>query len=437
MQLGVMERFSFLRACVWLFLFQCPVSLSADTLPCDRELRKTLESIQSYRRTHNGQYPGARSELRSLELLPPEGGICPETTTEAQGGSAAHAANTSRGANADPGNMYEYELSARVHRERFNAAYLPVGAPPFTRGEMKMELLRRENHEQIPLLRCSGHRASAPAEWAGHLDVRRNLTERGMVYWSDRYWELCWVDQVPLCARDASVLFGMRGPPFYDDCQPGLPDALDLRSWSCGFGDHAWWWDFPMFKIMGAMQTAPDLLALFGTGPAHAQLLGTNEWWLNGLVQVLGGANAALAAKNEAYRWQVFAGQKLALPVHRRIHGAAWLQGTIWEATAGQRVARFVWHYADGTQSESEISYGRDTARFWATPAQRLREIALPEPIWETQEPSGDFGYERQIRLYRQEWANPKPAIEVTALDFIADPNCPAAPFIIAINVMP
>ncbi len=192
-----------------------------------------------------------------------------------------------------------------------------------------------------------------------------------------------------------------------------------------------------MFKIMGTMQTAPDLRAIFDPVPAHAQLLGTNEWWLNGLVQVLGCPNAALSAKNAAYWLQVFASQKLDLPIHRRLSGAAWLQGTIWEATVGQTVARLVWHYADGTQSESEISYGRDTARFWATPAQRLREIALPEPIWETQEPSGDFGYERQIRLYRQEWANPKPAIEVTALDFIADPNCPAAPFIIAINVKP
>ncbi len=189
-----MERLSFLRACVWLFLFHCPVSLPADTLPCDRELRKTLESIQSYRRTHNGQYPGALLDLRSLELLPPEGGICPETTAEAQGGNAAHAANTSRGANADPGNMYEYELSARVHREKFSAEYLTPGAPPFTRGEMKKELLRRDNHEQIPLLRCSAHRTAAPAEWARRDDVRRNLTENGSVYWSGRYWELCWVD---------------------------------------------------------------------------------------------------------------------------------------------------------------------------------------------------------------------------------------------------
>src|SRR5262249_13336732 len=148
----------------------------------------------------------------------------------------------------DPPGTYQYEMSTRAAKWEGDRAYLPSDARYYTLQDIKSILLKRPFSEQVPILRCTSHREAAPKEFAGEDDGWRNLTVLGSVYWSKFHWEQNWLDDVPFCAREANVIFGLKGPPFYTNKAPTLPAALDLRKWSCAFGDHPWWWTYPKFE---------------------------------------------------------------------------------------------------------------------------------------------------------------------------------------------
>jgi hypothetical protein len=434
-------RFGFYFGLVlWTGLvFLCPSILAVDTncLACDREMRKTIEAIQAWRRIHGGRYPDRLVDLKSSGLLPQNGAICPEVRREWIGGDAGHTENSSRGTDCDPPNFYEYELSDCVRRSAIDRVNLPPEAPKYTRRDIKLVLLRRPFFEQVPILRCSSHRAAAPPAYAGDGGVRRNITITGTNYWSPMYWETLWLDEVPYCARDANVLFGLRGPPFHSERAPTPSTALDLRSWSCAFGDHAWWWDVPIFVWNSNRQVAADLRLFFDGATARVLNLDGADWWLDGLVQLQGqvcppGSNAAGAFGMEAFAWQ-----KTGLKVGRKFRSAAWLQGTVWPARKGDVAGRLVWHYADGRTEQAEMIYGRNTARFWAEPRQVETEKDFVGPVWSVYETEEGLRREKWLRVYRQEWVNPRPEALVVSLDFVAERSCPAAPFLIAVNLNP
>ena len=119
----------------------------------------------------------------------------------------------SGGFRGSPG-TYEYEMSAKVDSYVNDKLYLPTNAMPYTRQDLKSVLLRRPYYEQIPILRCSSHRAAGPKEFSGDKVVFRNFTVRGNVYWSGLIWEQCWLDEVPVGSRGTIVMFGAQGPPF-------------------------------------------------------------------------------------------------------------------------------------------------------------------------------------------------------------------------------
>src|SRR5688572_12922741 len=233
-----------------LLLPALPLLARADQdscLPCDRQMRKTFEAIQAWRRLHNGAFPPRLADLETSGLLPQKSAICPEVLREQHGASATISGVSSSADAADRPGTYQYEMSARVQKWESDRLYLPPNPPQYTRQDVKSALLRRPFFEQVAILRCNSHRAVAPSQFRGQDEGWRNLTVEGKIYWSGRYWEQLWLDDVPYCARDANVIFGLKGPPFHTDKPPTLASALDLRNWSCGFGDHAWWWTFPMF----------------------------------------------------------------------------------------------------------------------------------------------------------------------------------------------
>jgi hypothetical protein len=414
-------------------------------LACDRELRKTMEAIQSWRRMHNGHYPGRLIELKTAGLLPYDGAICPNVLSENLGGNAAHLDVTSRLDKGDPPGTYEYEMSEKVLKSDIESAHLPSKHPNYNRQEFKSVLLLRPFFEQVPILRCSSHRADAPPQSTGMDDVRRNATVAGTVYWSSEYWELLWVDDVPYCAREANVMFGLKGPPFHTDRTPTMAEALDLRKWSCAFGDHPWWWTYPMFEEGPRRQPAAHLQSFFKGNHGRSTRLAGREWWVDGLVQLQG----QLIPKGHSWfsgpGMLAFSWKKTGVHVGRAISGAAWLQGTVWPAEAGQTVGWLVWHYADGATERAAIVYGRNTARFWAERKQMEGEKDFVPPVWSHRESTEDIdpvteerlGRDRWLRVYCQEWANPRPSVVVTSLDFVSNPICPASPFLLAVNVVP
>lgn len=409
---------------------------SSLSLACDREMRKTLESIQAWRRLHDGRYPGRLVDLKDAGFLPQDGAICPEMLREGTGADAAHQQITSRGETGDPYGTYEYEMST-VLKSEDNRFFLPRDAPSYTRQDLKAALLRRPFFEQVPILRCSSHRAAAPQSFAGSSDVRRNATVSGQVYWSGTYWEQIWLDNVPYCAREANVLFGLKGPPFHTDRRPDVPGSLDLRKWSCAFGDHAWWWAHPMFEERASRQKAAHLGPFFEENHGRRVQVGTTAWWIDGLVQLQG---RVLEGRSNRYRGPgllAFAWQKTGLPVSGAFARASWLQGTAWSAGSGETAGWLVWHYADGAVERVPMVYGQTTARFWADLDQLAGEKGYPEPAWKHHESAQTVGKERWLRLYHQTWMNPRPDVTVTSLDFVSNRECTAAPFLIAIRVEP
>jgi len=405
-------------------------------LQCDREMRKTIESLQAWRRLHQGHYPGRIIDLKEAQLLPGDGALCPDWRQERLGANAAHTEVTSRAERGDPPGTYEYELSDRAEKSFAETRFVPRDAPRYTRQDIKIELLRRPFAEQVAILRCSSHRAVAPPPFAGHDDVRRNATVKGTVYWSQTHWEQLWLEYVPLCARGVNVLFGLKGPPFHSDRAPTLPGALDLRPWACAFGDTAWWWDCPLFSDR---QLAPNLESFFHGEHGRALQLAAEEWWLDGLVQLQGRVRPNLV--DEDYLREpgalAFVWQRTGLPVGKVFREASWLQGTVWTNHLGDTAGWLIWHYSDSSEEKVPLVYGKTTARFWADLNQQKEEQDFPEPIWSERQTVEAVGKERVVRLYQQTWVNPRPDVPVTSLDFVSNSNSPAAPFLIAINLKP
>ena len=413
------------------FLVQGATDLSC--LGCDRQMRKTFEAIQAWRRSHNGAFPDRLADL-TPGFLPPNSAICPEVLREQHGASTMISGISSSADAADPPGTYQYEMSAKVQKWEADRLYLPPDTPHYTRQDVKSELLRRSFFEQVAILRCSSHRTAAPAQFADN-ESWRNFTVDGKVYWSGPYWEQVWLDFVPLCARDANVLFGLKGPPFHTDKSPSLDCALDLRNWSCAFGDHAWWWTFPMFGQGAIFQAAAHLRPLFQESHGRVLKLKGEQWWIDGLVQLQGKVRANQEFRYLAPSRETFAWQKTGLSVGRSFRKASWLQGTVWPAKPGETNGWLVWHYADDKIERVPIVYANNTARFWGDRSQIEGENDFLEPVWRYHEES--IGKERWLRIYRQEWINPRPESTVTSLDFISNRESSAAPFLIAVNIYP
>jgi hypothetical protein len=247
-----------------------------------------LESLQAWRRLNQGRYPERLADLKNAGLMPSGGAICAGVRGEAEGADSSHRLATSRIEGGDPSAAYEYELSEKVAKSRLEARWLPLGSPRYTRLDVKRELLRRPFFEQIPILRCTSHRTSAPEQFRTNDTPWLNLNVEGRVYWSGKYWEELFLADVPYACRDANVLFGLKGPPFHSGHEPTLEAALDLRPWSCAFGDHPWWWTIRCSTKPANRDAAPHLRPFFEEKHGRVATLRKTQWWLDGLVQLQG-----------------------------------------------------------------------------------------------------------------------------------------------------
>ncbi len=401
---------------------------------CDRAMRKTVEALQAWRRAHGGQYPDRLADLKLAGLVNEDGAICPGALEEEEGADASHGKITSRGPGGDPDGAYEYELApipseSKVRQNGF------VESVSYTRKELKEELLRRPFAEQMPLLRCSSHREKS-GRYLDDGHTRRNITYTGQTYWSGEYWELSWLNDVPYCCRDRNILFGLQGPPFHTARAPTLAGAVDLRTWTCAFGDSPWWWASPTFSEDGQVQAA-TLEAFFQWNHGRVAVISGESWWLDGLVQLQGKISPHEEDVYRAPRMEAFVWQRTSLPIHRRMSKAAWLQGTVWEGRKGETAGQLIWRYVDGSSEKTPIIYGITTARFWTDARQKSQERDFPEPVWSAEETKAEVGIDRTIRVYRQEWSNPHPDREVATLDFVSDPACYASPFLLSLNIEP
>ncbi len=437
----MMRRLHLLAGVMGILLLPYPsAGEESDTLPCDREMRKTIEAMQAFRRQNQGRYPDSLSDLTRHGYLQWRDAACPlNRQGDAQADERANFIS-SRRLGGDRSGRYEYELSDQVVLNDGSRMFLPADPPPFTRAQLKGELLRRAFSEQVPLLRCDQHR-SGPSPASNPDDGRRNATAYGTIYWSGLYWEQVWIADVPGTSRDLNVFYGLEGPPFYVDRAPALDGAIDFRPWNSAFGDVAWWWELPFFDEGSNRQRTPDLGPFFHHQQGMTRDLGGTSWWLNGLVQVQGEFSEA-PGLNRYHQptSQDHPPSRLDLPIKRHFHAASWLQGTLWTGSPGEPVGFLIWHYEDGTIERVPILYGVHSARFWCDEEQSRDEQLvrnLVSPVWSEHQTREQVGVERQLRLYQQRWTNPHPDVQVTSLDFVAATNSPAAPFLVAMQVTP
>src|SRR5215831_7535283 len=147
----------FARLLSLLNLVAAPLTQAApdpSCLACDRQMRKTFEAIQAWRRLHNGAFPDRLADLETSGLLPQNSAVCPEVLREQHGASTTISGVSSSADAADPPGTYQYEMSAKVQNWQNDRLYLPANAPHYTRQDVKAVLLRRQFFEQVPILRC-------------------------------------------------------------------------------------------------------------------------------------------------------------------------------------------------------------------------------------------------------------------------------------------
>ena len=116
--------------------------------------------------------------------------------------------------------------------------------------------------------------------------------------------------------------------------------------------------------------------------------------------------------------------------VFQRVHG---ILGCIGSAPEGKAIGAVVLHYADGTEHELEIVYGRHV-RHWWTEGDPRTDADLARVAWEGLHGYPEI-YSTRLRVYHAVWDNPRPDQEIVSFDFVSKMTTTAAPFLIAVTV--
>jgi eukaryotic-like serine/threonine-protein kinase len=99
-------------------------------------------------------------------------------------------------------------------------------------------------------------------------------------------------------------------------------------------------------------------------------------------------------------------------------------------------IAAYVLRFADGTQHEQEVVYGRDLRDWWwggrGDPADAAERATV---AWTGTNPVAEK-YEAKLRLFLSTFENPRPEVEVASIDFVSKLTL-AAPFLVAMTVEP
>jgi hypothetical protein len=119
------------------------------------------------------------------------------------------------------------------------------------------------------------------------------------------------------------------------------------------------------------------------------------------------------------------------------LHGAAggWrhtMDGARQPVPDGTPIARFTYHYADGSQRTDDVVYGRDVREWWEGPGDRA-DTERNQVVWRGTNAIAEF-YGARLRLYRTTWTNPQPQTVVTHLDYESLLTA-CGPFLVAVTV--
>jgi hypothetical protein len=106
------------------------------------------------------------------------------------------------------------------------------------------------------------------------------------------------------------------------------------------------------------------------------------------------------------------------------------LHGTAYSVKDGTAIATVGWHYADGSQRETEIRYGEHLRDWWVK--NDSRSATQARVAWQGSNPTAkEKGTE--VRIYQTQLDNPRPDLVVESLDLMAE-RTPCAYFVLAIT---
>jgi WD40 repeat protein len=124
------------------------------------------------------------------------------------------------------------------------------------------------------------------------------------------------------------------------------------------------------------------------------------------------------------------------IPVRQYCHRFHAILGSLGDSGSvveNKLIGAVLLHYADGTEHELEIIYGRHV-RHWWTEGDPRTDTDLATVAWE-----GPHGYPAiyptRLRVYHVVWDNPRPDQEIVSFDFVTKQTTIAAPFLLAATV--
>ncbi|HEY5911088.1 MAG TPA: protein kinase [Verrucomicrobiae bacterium] len=138
-------------------------------------------------------------------------------------------------------------------------------------------------------------------------------------------------------------------------------------------------------------------------------------------------------------RWEPLPVRVEGIPVNQHaqklhvLHGARLVWTT--DLKDGTPVGAYVWHFEDGTTHEEPIIYGCHLRNWWVPDTEPPVDLERGRIAWVGNTPFARK-YGARLRVYLTTYANPRPDLKVSHIDFVSKMT-QAAPFLIALTTEP
>jgi hypothetical protein len=121
------------------------------------------------------------------------------------------------------------------------------------------------------------------------------------------------------------------------------------------------------------------------------------------------------------------------IPIHRHLARLQFLHSIAGsQLQDGTRVGHYLIHFVNGRSEELPIIYGQD-ARDWHELPNVPVGVTHAVIAWKGSNPATKLAGTAGIRLFKRTWENKAPEVEVTTVDFVAEPES-AQPFLVALT---
>ncbi len=209
----------------------------------------------------------------------------------------------------------------------------------------------------------------------------------------------------PVLAANASAAADGPATGTVPEASQRVPHLVDLsRHYNAALTNA---WHFPGGRGSATLRALPQGVREFGGVPFDVR----------GIVQLA----SARTGRNPSWPEQV-----TDIPLGLRCRALHFLHATGWMTHDGTPIGAYRVRYADGSAIEIPIVYG-EHLREWHGRSDRTAEIKAGRLAWQ----DGNPGTKR--RLFQCRWENPKPEVELLALDFVSTMT-ECFPFLIAIT---